>query len=206
MVALASAFSLLASPCRYSVRGCSDWPRVRGNPSAWASRNALRGSIPARAGEPKAFRIARVDDVVYPRRVRGNRKPSSPLSRTRGSIPARAGEPFMREQPLDHRKVYPRACGGNPGGVTGRRGGGGGSIPARAGEPFSILPSSGKPSARVGYRDRSNRAFCNCSVHPIRQQQQVRHDGTQADLFRRSVDTSRSPAATRKPVACASAL
>ena len=27
------------------------------------------------------------------------------------------------------------------------------SIPARAGEPFSILPSSGKPSARVGVRD-----------------------------------------------------
>ena len=43
------------------------------------------------------------------------------------------------------------------------------SIPARAGEPFSILPSSGKPSARVGYRDKSNRASGSWKEHLDRQ-------------------------------------
>ena len=84
-------------------------------------------------------------------------------------------------------RVYPRACGGtllapqanlSEKGLSPRvrgnriwrleRDADAGSIPARAGEPFSILPSSGKPSARVGYRDTSNRVFYSLKAYRAR--------------------------------------
>ena len=157
---------------------------MRGNRVPAHQVRALLRSIPARAGEPKAFRIARVDDVVYPRACGGTHILLHSVKLGKGLSPRVRGNRSCASSLL----------------TIGR------SIPARAGEPFSILPSSGKPSARVGYRDTSNRASGSWKGHRARQQQQVRHDGTQADLFRRSVDTSRSPVATRTPSACASAL
>ena len=107
-------------------------PRVRGNRRAWCTLSVLAGSIPARAGEPRAASCRARTPPVYPRacggtprfgipfqrieglspRVRGNpTQPHSHDARQR-SIPARAGEPppFQMRQSVD--AVYPRACGG----------------------------------------------------------------------------------------------
>ena len=43
-----------------------------------------------------------------------------------------------------------------------------GLSPRVRGEPFSILPSSGKPSARVGYRDTSSTASGSLREHLAR--------------------------------------
>ena len=67
-------------------------PRVRGNPPPWPDSEKVKGSIPARAGEPSGDALAR-----------------SPPG---GSIPARAGEPGRKSSRIISWKVYPRACGG----------------------------------------------------------------------------------------------
>ena len=55
----------------------------------------MRGSIPARAGEPRAStRLAKLPRV-YPPRVRGNLQLQARSSEAMGSIPARAGEPWL---------------------------------------------------------------------------------------------------------------
>ena len=96
-----------------SVSGLS--PRVRGNPLRGPSSRPLRGSIPARAGEPDQSSFRAAASRVYPRacggtylsrfsalwsgglspRVRGNQ----PMRRWKRvwqrSIPARAGEPTL---------------------------------------------------------------------------------------------------------------
>ena len=164
---------------------------MRGNLRERGGLASDSGSIPARAGEP-AVQLQRLTRRgVYPRacggtvflltksaryfglspRVRGNQNvPRSPSPRRYfGSIPARAGEPKCPRgsAPGCTPRVYPRACGGNH--RTGRRTDSGrGSIPARAGEPFSILPSSGKPRARVGYRDTSSTASGSLREHRAR--------------------------------------
>ena len=112
------------------VQGLS--PRVRGN-RTWAnSSRSLRGSIPARAGEPRDLVRDELVVGVYPRacggtdaaallaavssglspRVRGNRHPYVPPLSQSGSIPARAGEPRCCSTSPTARWVYPRACGG----------------------------------------------------------------------------------------------
>ena len=107
-------------------------PRVRGNPRDLGRGHALRGSIPARAGEPSSSRLRGLCVWVYPRacggtalvgsptdtarglspRVRGNRIDVRPDRRGIGSIPARAGEPGCRASFSWAPRVYPRACGG----------------------------------------------------------------------------------------------
>ena len=68
-------------------------PRVRGNRGQVASVSFILGSIPARAGEPRAAWPLRKRRGVYPRACGGNpagRRRPGVLPR---SIPARAGEP-----------------------------------------------------------------------------------------------------------------
>ena len=121
-------------------------PRVRGNHDALTVRKALRGSIPACAGEPRAGSSGVAPQQVYPR--------------------ACAGEPGRTPWPAVAGKVYPRVCGGTvcaatrrsrPTGlsprVRGNRAGGlrgivqTGSIPACAGEPSGR--QAPPPSTRV---------------------------------------------------------
>ena len=107
-------------------------PRVRGNPSADASRRRARGSIPACAGEPGYASHRGISTRVYPRvcggthaplyrathveglspRVRGNRALQRLGQHDLGSIPACAGEPRAGLPAPLRRRVYPRVCGG----------------------------------------------------------------------------------------------
>ena len=137
---------LLGSSCVVYPRACGGtveqrWqildreglsPRVRGNQPPAADAGSGRGSIPARAGEPRVVAQRDGQHGVYPRacggtrgtpslasparglspRVRGNPKGVPDEQAEKGSIPARAGEPspaVTRELPG---RVYPRACGG----------------------------------------------------------------------------------------------
>ena len=107
-------------------------PRVRGNPGRPGSAVPASRSIPACAGEPRAYYIFRISVKVYPRvcggtaryariarqnrglspRVRGNlRRTNALLERVR-SIPACAGEPSGGGGRGASGKVYPRVCGG----------------------------------------------------------------------------------------------
>ena len=107
-------------------------PRVRGNPGARYFPIALKGSIPACAGEPSTLpRYSRAGGV-YPRvcggtrvvsipptlcqglspRVRGNHGGVKTPSGGSGSIPACAGEPNRLRRCRWRPKVYPRVCGG----------------------------------------------------------------------------------------------
>ena len=107
-------------------------PRVRGNLRLACSAFAMRGSIPACAGEPPTPHPDRRLSTVYPRvcggtrfdggpivrgaglspRVRGNHSTTALPDATDGSIPACAGEPTA-DRLLDlPRRVYPRVCGG----------------------------------------------------------------------------------------------
>ena len=107
-------------------------PRVRGNQVLAVRRTFPCGSIPARAGEPRACLPSRCRGGVYPRacggtmsrciegwdlqglspRVRGNQRCSKSVISFSGSIPARAGEPSTRCRRTRWFRVYPRACGG----------------------------------------------------------------------------------------------
>ncbi len=111
-------------------RGLS--PRVRGSPAPARRWRSVRGSIPARAGEPCFANTARPVPGVYPRacggarsaapprhrtlglspRVRGSPETTSPFTQALGSIPARAGEPPLLPVRDIRARVYPRACGG----------------------------------------------------------------------------------------------
>ena len=107
-------------------------PRMRGNPILGGMRYGIIGSIPAYAGEPRAFWAFRTLPAVYPRvcggtaspiralqgrhglspRMRGNLVAAQMRNAPVGSIPAYAGEP-LPPPPLDGRAtVYPRVCGG----------------------------------------------------------------------------------------------
>ena len=112
------------------IRGLS--PRVRGNRPNIYYCSSGRGSIPARAGEPRGAVQNRANSRVYPRacggtianvgidinkqglspRVRGNPKPTPVSNSTLRSIPARAGEPGYVVYRCPRYRVYPRACGG----------------------------------------------------------------------------------------------
>ena len=107
-------------------------PRVRGNQCGPILQASEGGSIPACAGEPRAYDLNQPQEPVYPRvcggtflnsptsirlsglspRVRGNPMlRTSPYSSV-GSIPACAGEPAIRSSTLLNNAVYPRVCGG----------------------------------------------------------------------------------------------
>ena len=97
----------------WGVAGLS--PRVRGNRDVLSDAITAGGSIPARAGEPKAIITYTDAQEVYPRacggtapgwvgdvlgeglspRVRGNQRVDVLSMMLEGSIPARAGEPLI---------------------------------------------------------------------------------------------------------------
>ena len=133
-------------------RGLS--PRVRGNQWRIHARRIGRGSIPARAGEPRRCKPTVWLLPVYPRACGGTPLLTPLTNRYPRSIPARAGEPSFPAVPGHRKPVYPRACGGTSNRVIGQPPNGGlsprvrgnhgpvgllpavdGSIPARAGEP-----------------------------------------------------------------------
>ena len=107
-------------------------PRVRGNHRQPPINLALRGSIPARAGELEPVMTLQTYIRVYPRacggtspplrqgrrtcglspRVRGNPSNNDVVPVRARSIPARAGEPPPRTARSPTPWVYPRACGG----------------------------------------------------------------------------------------------
>ena len=121
------------SPCRRQgalVSGLS--PHVRGNPRRRNPAPGPRGSIPARAGEPRSSVAGWPGSWVYPRtcggtittispilpssglspHVRGNLERMNYLFVDPGSIPARAGEPVALLLFVLQFRVYPRTCGG----------------------------------------------------------------------------------------------
>ena len=103
-----------------------------------AAEDIRKGSIPARAGEPRSRYGFRRRNRVYPRacggtvgsettmfsekglspRVRGNLGPQVGRDFLYGSIPARAGEPPKTDGQHLRCGVYPRACGGTVGSET----------------------------------------------------------------------------------------
>ena len=107
-------------------------PPVRGSRTGRLVLPGLRGSIPARAGEPGRRRSGHAPRVVYPRPCGGARgwtcgslpisglsppvrgSPSCEGAKARGSrsIPARAGEPWASRAAIPRCRVYPRPCGG----------------------------------------------------------------------------------------------
>ena len=109
-------------------------PRVRGNPARRHLHYAIRGSIPACAGEPVICRRSRRGRWVYPRvcggtrrgprravagqglspRVRGNHTAANYHTARARSIPACAGEPRRPAFGYGRAAVYPRVCGGTP--------------------------------------------------------------------------------------------
>ena len=107
-------------------------PRVRGNHILFKTAIIRIRSIPACAGEPRAYIIANGGIQVYPRvcggtgrvildgngsgglspRVRGNLSVVSAREVVSRSIPACAGEPKRLSTSLGVGSVYPRVCGG----------------------------------------------------------------------------------------------
>ena len=107
-------------------------PRTLGNPIQNLSCVAWAGSIPANAGEPRAWDAIGRWSGVYPRerggtwpglgdaarrwglspRTRGNHLRTYIASARRGSIPANAGEPAHRRHAVGSPRVYPRERGG----------------------------------------------------------------------------------------------
>ena len=129
----ASGGTYLAEGAASLATGLS--PRERGNPPQRGEVGRRKGTIPARAGEPRrddARPRARRD---YPRasggttmttwppyssrglspRERGNQLGSDELTIDSGTIPARAGEPGSRCRRRTSRRDYPRASGGTRG-------------------------------------------------------------------------------------------
>ena len=145
-------------------------PRVRGSPSISDASLAIRGSIPAGAGEPQSVEHVAKQVRVYPRgcggatrsviapcpewglspRVRGSplrglREPSGP-----GSIPAGAGEPAWRLPSRHRRGVYPRGCGGAPSSCS-QSGRAVGLSPRVRGSPLKDVPEqAGRGSIPAG--------------------------------------------------------
>ncbi len=113
-----------------SGRGLS--PRVRGNPQGLRPAGVRHRSIPAGAGEPRAWSGRRAPTRVYPRgcggtgmmegpktraeglspRVRGNLSLRELVTENERSIPAGAGEPHGALMSSARHEVYPRGCGG----------------------------------------------------------------------------------------------
>ena len=97
------------------VRDTGLSPRMRGNRVQRFRAVAHKGSIPAHAGEPAAFRVSADENRVYPRacggtlcvtagqqhpgglspRMRGNPSDTESENERVGSIPAHAGEPLI---------------------------------------------------------------------------------------------------------------
>ena len=137
-------------------------PRGRGKRRGRSWRSALRGSIPAWAGETRPERSGTGGRRVYPRVGGGNSMAAARSSSERGlsprgrgkrtnrrrspvalrSIPAWAGETFFPCSARQGKEVYPRVGGGNGGG-TALSGGTGGLSPRGRGKPADI-PAAGR--------------------------------------------------------------
>ena len=163
-------------------------PRERGNLQRRRLAHSEGGSIPARAGEPRARRCWGGWSTVYPRasggtsgatvlgglvyglspRERGNRPGSpSPCSRSR-SIPARAGEPRRCGRPHRLAEVYPRASGGTGYPISHRECAGGLS-PRERGNLLlgpELRPILGSIPARAGEPTTSARTVTTRWVYP----------------------------------------
>ena len=107
-------------------------PHMRGNPFGKNQAVSIKRSIPAHAGEPGPYCLARKERRVYPRtcggtrkkkrrrgryaglspHMRGNPRRRRPTPPCIGSIPAHAGEPRARSTARMPSSVYPRTCGG----------------------------------------------------------------------------------------------
>ena len=106
-------------------------PRVRGNQGHGHQHAALRGPIPACAGQPNGNKMLRFPDRAYPRvcgatgccqgsscqiqglspRVRGNPFRATDKETGEGPIPACAGQPLQTHSWPLSRWAYPRVCG-----------------------------------------------------------------------------------------------
>ena len=146
-----------AAPPELRPQGLS--PRVRGSLLPPHQATLPRGSIPARAGEPRGRDQNPRSAGVYPRACGGAFCGDGCVFTADGSIPARAGEPPAAAPAGPGPGVYPRACGGALDASTRRVHHQGlsprvrgshqaelmgrlsmGSIPARAGEPLLDRP------------------------------------------------------------------
>ena len=87
-------------------------PRVRGNLRKAIRQANFHRSIPACAGEPRAWASPAHPDSGLSPRVRGNRGQGIAGTSGIGSIPACAGEPSITNRARQLPKVYPRVCGG----------------------------------------------------------------------------------------------
>ena len=107
-------------------------PLARGNPFNLAVVFVVEGPIPARAGEPAAWRTVVLISKAYPRSrggtslrrwtrvaceglsplARGNPLGRAISDKRQGPIPARAGEPFTTNQWRTAQRAYPRSRGG----------------------------------------------------------------------------------------------
>ena len=81
------------TPCAVCVSSVGLSPRVRGNRSAQASDSPLPGSIPARAGEPRAARCFAPRLRVYPRACGGTPTRNTSRQGAKGLSPRVRGEP-----------------------------------------------------------------------------------------------------------------
>ena len=169
-------------PCR----GLS--PRVRGNLRPLGPPAQRGGSIPARAGEPKAEGDVAVGMTVYPRacggtqslnatsiscvglspRVRGNPIPVPIGPIIVRSIPARAGEPVLPCCTRPRWTVYPRACGGTFIVVVSHVGEAGLSPRVRGNPPpaRARMTTLGSIPARAGEPGSCRRNRLRCGVYP----------------------------------------
>ena len=152
---------------------------LAGSPVDADSEPAIRGSIPAHAGEPPASRPSGTAPWVYPRacggttlarlrwclsrglspRMRGNRLYGVAELVEVGSIPAHAGEPRNPAGARSSARVYPRACGGTKANLGGARAIRGLSPRMRGNRPWrrrescrcgSIPADAGEPTTSPG--------------------------------------------------------
>ena len=150
---------------RCGVGGGGPSPRVRGILAHPTPRLERCGSIPARAGNPRASPAPPPRSTVHPRacgesssctpslnafsgpspRVRGIRLPEAGHGRRAGSIPARAGNPIASGGGGSAGGVHPRACGESPDRWTVSVGGEGPSPRVRG-----IRPPGRSPRRRRG--------------------------------------------------------
>ena len=163
---------------KHAATGLS--PRMRGNRGEEKQLAAVRGSIPAHAGQPVVLVPARDVVRVYPRacgatsaiplctslpiglspRMRGNLRRTRTAAAHFRSIPAHAGQPPESVRARAAQTVYPRAMRGNHPDVrnspTNFR-----SIPAHAGQPYA---ASSKRCAYEVYPRRMRGNPCRTSL------------------------------------------
>ena len=107
-------------------------PHRRGNPNRSTERPVRRGSIPAQAGEPRAWRGWNAPRWVYPRTGGGTEENLHTMNVSKGLSPHRRGNLDLRGGASRTPAVYPRT-GGGTGALPGPRGSRQGLSPHRRG-------------------------------------------------------------------------